>query len=144
MKMTPELSARLMAVQACYEMLSTQRALKVLIDDYLQRGLEVHEDSDIKTKPKNALFKTIITDLDENLAKVDETFKECTKENIKDVEPLLKAIAFCGLSEIITGKEDKALIINDYLNATHSFYEQGQVSVINGILDTASANLKTA
>ncbi len=138
MKMTPELAARLMAVQACYEMLSTRRALKVLIDDYIQRGLEVDEENNVKVKPKSALFKTIITDLDGHLAKVDEVFKECTKENSKDVEPLLKAIAYCGLSEIITKKQDKGLIINDYLNATHSFYEQGQVSVINGILDSAN------
>ncbi len=139
MKMTPELAARLMAIQACYEMLSTQRALKILIDDYMKRGLEVDEDSKINTKPKSALFKKIMADLDDRLIDVDKAFKKHTKESEKDIEPLLKAIVFCGLSELMVGKEDKGIIINDYLNATHSFYEQGQVSFINGILDSASS-----
>lgn len=138
MKATPEFAARLMAVQACYEMLSTQRALKVLVDDYMQRGLEVDEELEIKAKPKSALFKNIIKALDETLAETHEQFKSFTKESEKEVEPLLKAIAYCGLCEIQTQKEDSAIIINDYLNVTHSFYEQGQVSFINGVLDSAA------
>ncbi len=138
MKATPEFAARLMAVQACYEMLSTQRALKVLVDDYIGRGLEVDEDLEIKAKPKSSLFKFILSNLDENLGQANDQFKAHTKDTTKEVEPLLKAIALCGLSEMLAQKEDNAIIINDYLNVTHSFYEQGQVSFINGVLDNAA------
>lgn len=138
MKTTPEFVARLMAAQACYEMLSTKRALRLLVYDYLERGLEVDEDLKITTKPKVSLFKKIIEALDENLAEINEKFQSLTTESEKDIEPLLKAIAFCGLSELKTQKEDSALIINDYLNVTHGFYEKGQVSFINGLLDNAA------
>lgn len=138
MKTTPEFAARLLAVQACYEMLSTKRALKLLIDDYIERGLEVDENIEIKTKPKSSLFKVIMTSLDENLAETNELFKKLTQDSDKEIENLLKSIAFCGLSEIKAGLNDRPIIINDYLNVTHSFYEQGQVSFINGVLDKAS------
>ncbi len=148
-----EFAARIMAVQACYEMLHTKRPLKILINEYLERGLEIDTESfqeqgvTVNTKAHKALFKKIILTLNEQLGNVEEILEAHVKkkeDKKKEIEPLLKAIALCGICEILAHQEyDTAIIIDDYLNVTHGFYEQNQVSFLNGILDSVGGLLRT-
>ena len=144
-KNNSEFAARLLAVQACYEMLQTKRALKLLVEEYLERGLEIDGEYEAKAKPKPSLFKEIIKQLDENLGQSLSLFEEHARTSEKDVESLLKAIALCGITELHNNhKVETALIIDEYLNVTHCFYEKGQVSYINGILDAVKQNARNA
>ena len=61
---------------------------------------------------------------------------------IRDFEPLLKAILICGVAEILANKVDSPIIINDYLNVAHGFYGQGEVNLVNAILDSVVSALK--
>ncbi len=163
---TKEFAARLMAVQACYQTLQNQKPIKSVVQEYLERGgvhIDNEEDNadDEVLKPQGALFKRILSDLDQRLAEVNEIVyanlnakiqmpkkgeegEEDTVETLtKEPEPLLKAILFCAVSELLCNlDEDAPLIINDYLNVTHGYYERQQVSLVNGILDKVSGMLR--
>lgn len=83
-------------------------------------------------------------DSEDTLSNISEGDVEHTEAVIdKSPEPLLMAIICCALAEILVHQDiDKALIIDDYLNITHGFYEKNTVSFINGILDSASTVLR--
>ncbi|PCJ02787.1 MAG: hypothetical protein COB14_00805 [Alphaproteobacteria bacterium] len=180
-----ELSARLLAVQAYYEVLHNAKPVRLVIEECLERGLQL-DDSDDLAPPHGALFKKIITSLDTRLADIskilgahihkkeapapvivaDDTKADDTKKDAadtegvaqdcetpdeepappppeKELEPLLKSILLCGVCELLEHQDtDAPIIINDYLNVTHAFYEQQQVNFVNGVLGKVSSVLR--
>ncbi len=148
-----ELAARIMAVQAYYQFSQGETSMRNVINEYLDRGMQAdaEEEGDepiVTIKPHNALFKRIMTSVNARLAEVDEIVlanvkKDETNTKTKQMEPLLKAILICGVSELLEhGDIDTALIIDDYLNATYGFYDKGQVSYVNGILDNVAKQVR--
>ncbi len=196
-----ELSARLMAVQACYQGSHNDKPIKIVVQEYLERGLDMDVDDEKMVAPHGALFKRILLSLDQRLAEVNDILKDSivkkelpqpvietktkkiikAKANIeakkeaeaakeaevnveteksdsdlasdelpqapppveKELEPLLKAILLCGICEILAHQDiDAPLIIDDYLNVTHAFYEQPQVSFVNGVLGKVAPLLR--
>ena len=174
-----ELSARLLAVQAYYEVLHNAKPVRLVIEECLERGLQL-DDSDDLAQPHGGLFKKIITSLDTRLAEIDEILaahihkkevpepvivadntekdddaegatqdaeetpeEESTPPPEKELEPLLKSILLCGVCELLEHQDiDAPLIINDYLNVTHAFYEQQQVNFVNGVLGKVTSVLR--
>jgi transcription antitermination protein NusB len=140
----PDFAARLMAVQAHYQISQNEQGLRTLIEEYLNQHKVVKSvDGDVVGKPNATLFKKILIGLDERLVDITSILNAHIKtEPKREIEPLLKAILLCGISEILNNTDtDKALIINDYLNVSHSFYDQAQVSFVNGILDSVAKRL---
>jgi len=144
-KINKEFVSRLMAVQAFYQIIHNKKPMRIMVDEFLMRGLETDEEysnntSDTKLlemKPNGGLFKKILFNLDERLPEIEEILKAHTKD--KSLESLLKSILLCGICEILVNTEtDAPIIVNDYLNVTHEFYDQGQVAFVNGILDAVS------
>ena len=141
-KDTKEFSARLMAVQAYYQNSQNLKPMAQVIEEYLLHPPLMDVDGEEISKPHGGLFKRILTSLNQRLAEVEEILKAHLPEN-KVVEPLLKAIIICGIVEILEHTDiDAPIIIDDYLNVTHAFYEQQQVSLVNGILDKASSAIR--
>ena len=145
-KSNPDFAARLMAVQAQYQISQNEQPLRVVIEEYLNQHKVVKTvDGDVVGKPNSTLFKKILIGVEDRLSDVNDILNAHIKtEPKKQVEPLLKAILLCGISELLIHTDiDKALIINDYLNVSHSFYDQGQVSFVNGILDAVANRLRS-
>ncbi len=136
-----ELAARLMAAQAYYQNLQNKKPVAALIQEYLDRGMIEFQDSDEMAKPHGVLFKKILSNLDKRLAEINEILNAHLGE--KEIEPLLKSILLCAVCELLTHQDiDAPLIIDDYLNVTHAFYEQQQVSLVNGVLDKIASLLR--
>lgn len=147
-----ELSARMLAVQAMYQVLQTGGYVPDIINEYLDSRIEMDLDEGTMARPDGALFKKIMSNLNVRMADIDEIVKGCltkkqnTEEDapkLAEPEPLLRAILLCGVCEILCHSEiDSPLIINDYLDVTHTFYEKGQVSLVNGVFDNARKILR--
>ncbi len=112
-----------------------KRILSALDD----RGAEVNEilSANINKKEIPAdIIEKENDEADQNEEQEEEQEEEPIKRPEKEIEPLLKSILLCGTSELLCHQDiDKALIIDDYLNVTHAFYEKQQVSFVNGVLD---------
>lgn len=133
-----ELSARIMAVQAYYETTQNAKPLRIAIEEHLQRDQYIDIDGEELPRPQGALFKRILQSVHNRKAEVEEILGAHypPKQAGKEMEPLLKSVLICGITEILAHDDiDTALIIDDYLNVTHCYYEKQQVSLVNGILD---------
>jgi N utilization substance protein B len=155
-KQNKEYISRLMAVQACYQGIYNKKAIKLVIDEYLEDGLKTDDEPEdgqeqealpeeveaIKILPHGGLLKKILLGLEERRDEIEDIVKAHITSP-KDVEPLLYSILLCGVCELLQHiKTDTPIIVNDYLNVTHEFYPKSQVSFVNGILDSAAKTLR--
>ena len=136
------LSARLVAVQAIYQIMQNATPAKDVLNQYLEKADDMEIDGEKIVTPNGALLKKILLGVDDR-AKDLESILEANYQQNKDekpkLEPLLQSIALCAAFELLDHQDiDSPIIINDYLNVTHGFYEKGEVSLINGVLDAVS------
>lgn len=132
-----EFVARLMAVQAYYQMIHNKKPMRTVVEEYLNRGLETEDGTQFAVKPNGGLLKKILFNLDERLPEISEILKSYSKD--RPLESLLKSVLLCGICELLIHTEtDAPIIVNDYLNVTHEFYDQKQVSFVNGVLDAVA------
>lgn len=148
-KTAKALSARLHAVQALYQMMQNGEATAAqVLDQYLddaRKGVEI--DGEELVQPDGALFKAIFLGAQgrsEELGEViSANFQKGKEGKNTQIEPLLKAILLAASYELLAHNEiDAPIIINDYLNVTHGFYEQGEVNLVNGVLDSVGKALR--
>ena len=143
------LSARLCAVQALYQMSQNEAAtVKDVLQQYLDDAKDLEIDGEKLVQPDGALFKKILSGAHERLTDLEGIILanyQPGKEGEKTaIEPLLKAILLAASYEILAHQDiDSPIIINDYLNVTHSFYSQGEVGLVNGMLDAISGHLRS-
>ena len=133
------LSARLLAVQALYQMKQNKQPVKVVYDEYIKHRSEQEVDGQKLVKPDGALFKKILYGVEERFVELDSVIEANLKKDASDrvVEPLLYAILICGAFELLAHSEiDSPILINDYLNVGHAFFDKNEVALVNGVLDS--------
>lgn len=151
-------AARLLAVQAVYQILSNKNAQSPedAVKEFLNhRAGEIDIDGDELVTPNRELFKDIVigtfthfeqlNDMVEAnraagkkkpdvVAMKDGTTPEAVPERAK--EPLLYALFLAGAFELMVHQSiDAPIIINDYLHAARAFYDDAEVKLVNAILD---------
>lgn len=133
------LSARLLAVQALYQMKQNREAVKTVYDEYIKHRSDQEIDGQKLVSPDAVLFKKILYGVEERFVELDSVIKANLKKDASDrvVEPLLFSILICGAYELLSHSDvDAPIIINDYLNVGHAFFEKNEVALINGVLDS--------
>lgn len=129
-------NARLMAVQGLYEVLHNKNPIKQCIHDYLSQKYDAEIDGQELVSPNGKLLRDILEGVDSRFKELQEIVLSSLEENVKEPEFLLKSILLCACFELIAHHDiDAPIIINDYLDITHGFYEKGQVKLVNGVLD---------
>ncbi|MCC6598912.1 MAG: transcription antitermination protein NusB [Alphaproteobacteria bacterium] len=132
------LSARLCAVQALYQVWQNKQPIRAVYDEYLHYRSDMVVDGEALVPPDGALLKKILYGVDERAQELEAIVDANLRRDAADrgVEPLLKAMLTCGAFELLIGEVDSPIIINDYLNVAHAFYERGEVALVNGVLDS--------
>ncbi|MCB9991323.1 MAG: transcription antitermination protein NusB [Rhodospirillales bacterium] len=146
-------AARLAAVQAIYQQKSTDQSISSLIEEYKAYRLGQPVDDQAMVLPDGVLFEKIVrgvADRKEDLRGIVDTFYGAQKDvkvidSALSVEPLLDSILLCGTYELMAHHEtDAPIIISDYINVAHAFYEGGEPRLINGLLDKIRQALREA
>ena len=135
------LSARLLAVQALYQMKQNKQPVKVVYDEYIKHRSEQEIDGQKLVTPDAVLFKKILYGVEERFVELDSVIQANLKKDASDrvVEPLLFSVLMCGAFELLAHSEiDAPIIINDYLNVGHAFFDKNEVALVNGVLDSVS------
>ncbi len=138
-------SARLLAVQTLYGVFHTDNDMKEAVADTLAKSEHIEIDGEELVPPNKVLFQKILYGFDSRKSDVEEIISgSLTTKKTGETETLLQAILCCGVYELLAHNEiDAPIIINDYLDVAHGFYESGQVKLINGVLDKAAKALRS-
>jgi len=96
---------------------------------------EILEESKIRNKQRlfsNELFNGTIVNLEMLDDRIEANLKEWSYEDIGKVE---KAIMRLGAYEILIGKTDKAIIINEAVELAKRLADENSPKFINAVLD---------
>lgn len=133
-------AARLMAVQAVYQMSVNQKAAPFVVDEYLFLRKNMEIDGETLVEPEEGLFRSIVlgvADRIEDLSLIVSANRPKREgRNGKD-EPLLLAVLLCGCYELMAHQDvDFPIIISNYVDVAKAFFEGNEPALVNGVLDS--------
>ncbi len=130
-------AARLAAVQALYDMeISGHVALQAL-DGFRARGGTA--DLDGETIPADEKFFTeLLKGVTTERNDLDRLIGEALQKGrqVGNLETVLRSILRCGAYEMARRDDiDAAVVINEYVTVAAAYYDAGETSFVNGVLD---------
>lgn len=131
----PRMRARLASVQALYQMDLTQRDLAEVLEEFLGHrfdSVEIYEGAD------RQFFRDLVSGAVGSQAEIDGEIGRHLAEGwrLARIDSILRAILRSGVYEII-GRADvpARVVINEYVEIAHDFFEGEEPRVVNGVLD---------
>lgn len=133
-------AARLAAVQALYQIKTNAEPVALVIEEYRQHRLGKVLDDVETVPPDSLLFERILKGVVQHSDTIHEMLTAALNKDGQQkavpVEPLLNSILSCGAYELMSHQDiDAPILIDDYLNITHAFYDQGEHKLVNAVLD---------
>lgn len=131
-------AARLAATQAVYQIMTNEQSAQSVVSEYKLYRLGKPVDDVEMVTPDGVLFQAIVEGVYERMNHLEGLVADAAAKGGKTapVEPLLMAVLLCGAWELFANHDiDAPVIVSDYLNVTHAFYEQGEAKLVNGMLD---------
>ena len=134
----PRTAARLAAVQALYQMDMTGTDVNQVIGEFLNHRLSDENGVVDAEETDGPFFKDIVLGVVTTQRSIDPVLNEHLAQgwHLSRIDSILRAILRSAAYEI-TGREDvpAKVIINEYLDIAHAFFETEEPKVVNGILD---------
>lgn len=144
-------AARLAAVQAVYQMTANAEPAASVIGGYRQYPPQESIEGERLVTPDAGLLSSIAQgvearrgDLETLLAGTQKRRSGTGDDTVyAPYEPLLQSILLCAAYELLAHHDiDAPIIISDYLDVTHAFYDQGEAKLVNGVLDAIRKNVR--
>jgi N utilization substance protein B len=131
-------AARLMAVQAVYQMHKNEQAAKDVISEFLEHRTGVDVDGDEMVSPDIDHFSNVVSGVEKNIEQLSQmVVMNRQKEKEQPTEPLLKSIFLCGAYELMVLQSiDYPIIISEYVYVAQAFYEENEAKLVNAVLDS--------
>lgn len=134
-------AARLMAVQAVYQMGVNKKEPAFVVDEYLYHRRGENIDGVEIVEPDSALFTSIVLGVAErrgDLTEIVNANRPQKEGGSSEPEPLLMAVLLCGTYELMAHQDvDFPLIISTYVDVAKAFFSGNEPSLVNGVLDSA-------
>ncbi len=134
-------SARLMAVQAVYQMAVNNKEPAFVVSEYLSHRTGQSIDGETMVDPDQKLFTNLVlgvAERREDLTAIVNANRPQKEGQTYPDEPLLMAVMLCGVYELLAHQDtDFPIIISSYVDVAKAFFTGGEPSLVNGVLDSA-------
>lgn len=135
------IASRLAAVQCLYQMALSGMSERETYQDYVERRMGQETEGDNYVPANLELLSKILDGVSANRQTLNDMIVGAL--NSKMPEPLLQSILYCGMYELMFHTDiDAPVIINDYVNVTHGFFDQKEADLVNAVLDRQAKNLR--
>ena len=139
-------ASRLAAVQALYGIGRSTTSLDEVVATACDRGAVLDEGgSSHPADPR--LLAAIVRGATENREMLDDMIDGALASSwtIARLEILMRAVLRAGASELLVSAETPArVIISDYVDVAHAFWERGEPGMVNAVLDRLARRLRAA
>lgn len=138
-------AARLHAVQALYNIKQTGQSADSVLGEFVRFRLGEDVDGDQYVDPDRPLFAAIVRGVMERESDINSILdgaldKGMTSERL---ELLLRLILRAGTWELLVKPDTAArIVIADYVDLAHAFYEGKEPGITNGVLDRIARVLR--
>ena len=148
----PRTAARVAAVQALFQSEQGQTSPETVIDEFVRHrlgelpGTGGFEDG--RAPEANApLFARIVRTVALRQEEIDRIVSQSLPEDwpLARLDPVLRAVMRAGVAELMMpdGPPGK-VVINEYLDVSHGFFDGDEPRMANGVLDTLARLLRPA
>ena len=139
-------AARLAAVQALYELELVGAEADPVIQEFLEKRW-VMNDAEAATlaEPDSELLGRIVRGVWSDRAELDAVLGGALAKEwpLERLEALLRAILRAGAFELKSlGEVPPRVVISEYVEVTHAFFEGRQAGLVNGVLDRLARTLR--
>ncbi len=135
----PRSASRLAAVQALYQLdISDEPKIKPVIAEYINHRLGAEVEGDQYVKADADLFADITEGAWNRREEADKLIEPCLTSGwaMNRIEKVILATLRAGCYELMARPDvPTKVVINEYLDVAHAFYDKSEVSFVNGVLD---------
>ena len=133
--------SRLAAVQALFQIEQTGASASTVVLEFLD--LRLNKKKGVQ-KADTTFFAKLVEGAWKDHEKNDEILVGALKTgwSLDRIESVTRAIFRASLYEIIETQTSPAVIIDEYLNITHNFFNESEVSFVNGVLNTIAQKVR--
>jgi N utilization substance protein B len=144
-EITPRTAARIAAVQALYQMDMAGTDVNDVIAEFIERHFEGDNRNETLATADRVFFADILRAVVRRQREIDPMIDEqlATGWRLVRVDSILRAILRAGAAEILDRNDVPARVaINEYVNVAHTFFDEEEPRVVNGILDKLARRLR--
>ncbi len=137
-KSTSRSAARLAAVQALFQHQMEQTPVPKLIKEFHDHRLGKEIEDDQYHPAEGEFFDAIVMGVTNRLVEIDElvTAKLAEGWTLGRLDKTMLQILRAGSYELLEkGDVSSAVVIDEYVDVAHAFFDQRDVGFVNGLLD---------
>ena len=146
-KGSPRSAARLAAVQAVYQLgMSDEPNTTLVIDEYRRHRLGHEVDGDLYNDADSILFADVLEGSWNRREELEALIVPALNKDwsLDRLERLIYAVLLSGCYELAARPDvPTPVIINEYIDVMHAFYERQEVAFVNGVLDKIAKAVRT-
>lgn len=131
-------AARLAAVQALYQWQEGEHAPAEIIEQFLSVRTSEAGEGGMRRDADRPLFKDVVEGSVSHHEELERTVSTALVEGWtwSRIDRLVRAILMAGAYELLHRQDVPAKVaINEYVDIAHAFYDQGEPSFVNSVLD---------
>ena len=133
---------RLAAVQALFQIEQTEDSASAVVLEFMAHRLK--DGKNRTPKSDTSFFAKLVEGTWKAHDRNDEMICGALKSGwtLDRIEPVTRAILRAALYELSETQTPPAVIIDEYLNITHNFFDATEVSFVNGVLNTIAQKIR--
>lgn len=131
-------AARLAAVQALYQWQEGQDEPAAIVEQFLNVRTGEAGEGGMRRDADKPLFKDVVEGTASHKDELEKTVSEALAENWTwgRIDRLVRAILLAGAYELVHRRDvPPKVAINEYVEIAHAFYDQGEPTFVNSVLD---------
>lgn len=135
-------AGRLASIQALFQIEQNGDTASSVVLEFLTHRLKDAESG--VSKFDTSFFRKLVEGAWNDHEQSDEIISGALKAGwtLDRIEPVTRAILRAAIYELLTTQTPTAVIIDEYINVTHVFFNETEVSFVNGILNTIAKKIR--
>lgn len=136
-------TGRLAAIQALFQIEQSDSEATSVTLEFIQHRFGKEEG---RKKIDTTFFTKLTEGAWDTHGRNDEIICGALKKgwSIDRIEPVTRAVLRAALYELTETQTPSAVIIDEYLNITHCFFDEPEVAFVNGILNTLTKKIRAS
>ena len=140
-------AARLAAVQALYQWQEGAHGPGEIVEQFLKVRTGETGEGGMRRDADRPLFKDVVEGTVANKDELEQTVSAALASDWTwaRIDRLVRAILLAGAYELVHRKDVPLRVaINEYVEIAHAFYDQGEPSFVNSVLDRVARQERSA
>ncbi len=140
-------AARLAAVQAIFQWQEGEHAPGEIIEQFLKVRRGEEGEGGMRRDADQPLFRSVVEGAVTHKEELEKILTAALAEDWawERIDRLVRAILLAGSYEILHRKDvPPRVVINEYVEIAHAFYDQGEQNFVNSVLDRLARQARSA